>query len=169
MAALLSGGASELGTLPCSLPEVHCRYIAAVPMQSKLVNHCRRAQDKECKKHTHPVLKVSLALETKHRMLKQQEQKGELKAKGVESRREVRRTTGTSFFMIPRSSLWGTGGLHTDTSSPCSSKRCLFHFICWYPAPEVATAYKCLLLSRHFWPLSPLPVCLTVSLSPLLY
>lgn len=49
---------------------------------SRLATHPRWTQVKGCKKHTQLVHKACLALETKHHMLEQPEQKDEPKAKG---------------------------------------------------------------------------------------
>lgn len=148
---------------------------------SKLATHCRWAQVKECKKHTQPVPKISLAVETKRHMLKQQEQKDELKAKVVESRRARRCTGKTPGHLASCSTIPPYGALVDNAwplPLPAAPRRCPFHFTFWYPAPEVATAYRPLPLSHiAFWPPSSPPVfalqsflgpcCVSGLLSPL--
>lgn len=76
-------------------------------LSSRLATHPRWTQVKECKKQL--AHKASLALETKHHMLEQPEQKDEPKAKGAESRRAgevLRESTRTSCFVLPPPSLW---------------------------------------------------------------
>lgn len=80
---------------------------------SRLATHPRWTQVKGCEKHTQLVHKACLALETKHHMLEQPEQKDEPKAKGAESRRARemhRESTRTPCFMLPHSSLWALEG-----------------------------------------------------------